>query len=86
MVLILIIGSFSKIFFKILKFILNFFIHGSLSRSPTSLGGFSPASLLKLLNPNDLKDNPDNFKPNLDYMYNYVYIIYDFLKILDEPL
>ena len=43
----------------------------------TSLGGFSPASLLKLL-------NPYNSKYNLDYMYDYVYMIYAFVKFLDE--
>ena len=50
----------------------------TLTLFPTSLGGFSPASLLKLL-------NPDTLKHNLDYMYAYVYIIYAFVKLLDEP-
>ena len=43
-----------------------------------SLGGFSHASLLELLNPNNLKHN-------LHYMYDHVYIIYAFVKKLDEP-
>ena len=45
----------------------------------TSLGDFSPTSLLKLL-------NLDNLKHDLDYMYDYVYIIYAFVKFLDEPI
>ena len=43
---------------------------------PTSFDGFSPA-ILKLV-------NPDYLKHNLDYIYNYVYKIYAFVKILNE--
>ena len=58
----------------------------TLTLFPTPHSGFSPASLLKLLNPNDLKCNLDYLEHNLYYIYNYVYIIYAFVKILDEPL
>ena len=50
----------------------------TLTLLPTSLRGFSPASLLKLL-------NLDNLKHNQDFMYDYVYIIYAFVRFLDEP-
>lgn len=40
----------------------------------TSFNGFSPASFLKHLNSNNLKHN-----------LNYVYIMFAFVKILDEP-
>ena len=58
----------------------------------TSLNGFSPTSLFKLLNPNNLKLNLDYLKHtlhylkhSLDYIYDYVYMIYAFVKFLDEP-
>jgi hypothetical protein len=34
---------------------------------PTSLSDFSPTSLLKLLNPNNLKHNATNLNHNLEY-------------------
>ena len=52
---------------------------------PTSLGSFSPASLLKLSDIEDLRHNPITLKHNQDYMNDYVYIIYACVNFLDEP-